>query len=68
MTGKMVGAKGLFIVLIYYVSESFALKYSLIIIATLQLISIPVAKILIRKSSRYLSKPVTLLDKESKIA
>ncbi|MQY78705.1 MAG: MFS transporter [Bacteroidetes bacterium] len=59
---------GLFIVLIYYVSESFALKYSLIIIATLQLISIPVAKSLIRKSHRYLSKPETLLDKESKIA
>jgi len=56
---------GLFIVLIYYVSESFALKYSLIIIAILQLLSIPVAKALIRKSNTYLSKPETLTEKES---
>ena len=57
---------GLFIVLIYYVSESFALKYSLIIIATLQLLSIPVAKSLIRKSNTYLTKSEALLEKESK--
>ena len=56
---------GLFLVLIYYVSEPFALKYSLIIIATVQLISIPVAKALIRKSNTYLSKPETLTEKES---
>lgn len=51
--GRFIGL-ALFIVLVYYVSESFALKYSLIIIATLQLVSIPVAKSLIRKSNRYL--------------
>ena len=56
---------GLFLVLIYYVSESFALKYALIIIATVQLISIPVAKSLIRKSNTYLSKPEILTEKES---
>lgn len=56
---------GLFLVLIYYVSEPFALKYSLIIIATVQLISIPVAKSLIRKSNTYLSKPEILTKKES---
>lgn len=65
--GRFIGLV-LFIVLIYYVSEPFALKYSLIIIATLQLISIPVAKTLIRKSNIYLSKPEILLEKESKIA
>lgn len=52
--GRFLGL-GLFIVLITYVSESFALKYSLIIIATVQLISIPVAKSLIRKSNLYKS-------------
>jgi len=56
----------LFIVLIYYVSESFALKYSLIIIATIQLISIPVAKSLIRKSNTYLTKPEALQKEKSK--
>jgi len=65
--GRFIGLV-LFIVLIYYVSEPFALKYSLIIIATLQLISIPVAKTLIRKSNTYLSKPEILLEKKSKIA
>ncbi len=43
----------LFMVLIYYVSESFALKYSLIIIAAIQLLSIPVARKLIRKANTY---------------
>jgi len=47
----------LFIVLIYYVSESFALKYSLIIIAAVQLLAIPVAQRLIRKSNSYSTKP-----------
>lgn len=46
----------LFIVLIYYVSESFALKYSLIIIASVQLLAIPVAQRLIRKSNTYKNK------------
>lgn len=50
--GRFAGL-GLFIVLIYYVSESFALKYSLIIIAVVQLLSIPVAKGLIRKTNSY---------------
>ena len=65
--GRFLGL-GLFIVLIYYVSESFALKYSLIIIAAIQLISIPVAKSLIRKSNKYLTKSETLIDKESEKA
>lgn len=56
----------LFIVLIYYVSESFALKYSLIIIATIQLISIPVAKSLIRKTNTYPTKPEALQNEKSK--
>jgi len=50
--GRFIGL-GLFILLIYYVSESFALKYSLIIIAVVQLLSIPVAKGLIRKTDSY---------------
>ena len=57
--GRFIGL-GLFIVLIYYVSESFALKYSLIIIASVQLIAIPVAKRLIRKSNTYNTKPEPL--------
>ncbi len=56
----------LFIVLIYYVSESFALKYSLIIIAVVQLLAIPVAKRLIRKSNTYSTKPDDLREKEKK--
>lgn len=52
--GRFIGL-GLFILLIYYVSESFALKYSLIIIATVQLLSIPVAKGLIRKTNSFKS-------------
>ncbi|MCD4768993.1 MAG: MFS transporter [Bacteroidales bacterium] len=57
----------LFIVLIYYVSESFALKYSLIIIATVQLLAIPVAKRLIRKSNTYSTKPDDLPKTEKQI-
>jgi len=57
----------LFMVLIYYVSESFALKYSLIIIAGVQLLSIPLARKLIRQSNTYADKPEPLL-KEKKIA
>jgi YQGE family putative transporter len=45
----------LFVILIYYVSESFALKYSLIIIAISQLLSIPVAKKLIEKTNSFLN-------------
>ena len=41
--GRFIGLV-LFIVLATYVSESFALKYALIIIAVLQLASIPMAK------------------------
>ena len=64
--GRFMGL-GLFIVLIYYVSESFALKYSLIIIATVQLLSIPVAKRVIRKSITYNTKPKPLLNQVKKI-
>lgn len=44
---------GVFILLAYYVSETFALKYALIIIATLQIISIPVASHIIKKANNY---------------
>jgi YQGE family putative transporter len=49
--GRLVGL-GLFIVLASYVSEEFALKYSLIVIAVMQLASIPVAKHIIRECNR----------------
>jgi len=42
----------LFIVLAYYVSESFALKYALIIIAAMQLASIPMAKHIIKECNK----------------
>jgi YQGE family putative transporter len=64
--GRFIGLV-LFIVLINYVSESFALKYSLIIIAAIQLLSIPVAKRLIRKANTYSNKPEPLRE-EKKIA
>lgn len=54
--GRFLGL-GLFIFLIMYVSESFALKYSLIIIATIQLLSIPVARRVIRKANTYETAP-----------
>ncbi|MCF8381141.1 MAG: MFS transporter [Bacteroidales bacterium] len=53
--GRFLGL-GLFIFLIYYVSESFALKYSLIIIASVQLLAIPVAKGVIKASNNYITK------------
>jgi len=42
----------LFLLLTHYVSGVFALKYSLLIIAVLQLISIPVAKLIIKHTSK----------------
>lgn len=42
----------MFLMLTHYVSEVFALKYSLLIIALLQLISIPVAKMIIRHTDK----------------
>jgi len=65
--GRFLGL-GLFIFLIYYVSESFALKYSLIIIASVQLFAIPVAKRLIKKSNTYVLKPDPELEKDKKMA
>jgi YQGE family putative transporter len=50
--GRFIGL-GLFIFLITYVSESFALKYSLIIIAAIQLLSIPVARRVIKRADTY---------------
>lgn len=41
----------LFIVLAFYVSEEFALRYALIIVGALQLISYPIAKNLIRETN-----------------
>jgi YQGE family putative transporter len=49
--GRLLGL-GLFIVLATYVSESFALKYSLVIIAVTQLASIPVAKHIVMEAER----------------
>jgi YQGE family putative transporter len=42
----------LFIVLMFYVSESFALKYSLLIVAAIQMLSIPVAKNIIKSTTK----------------
>ena len=45
-----VGGLGLFIFLAFYVSETFALRYSLIIVAILQMLSIPLAKNIMKQS------------------
>jgi YQGE family putative transporter len=50
--GRFLGL-GMFIYLAFYISESFALKYALIIVATIQLLSIPVAKHIINQSYSY---------------
>ncbi|MBK6347604.1 MAG: MFS transporter [Bacteroidales bacterium] len=47
--GRVTGL-GLFIFLAFYVSESFALRYSLIIVAVLQMLSIPLAKNIMKDS------------------
>ncbi|CAN5355662.1 hypothetical protein BH23BAC2_BH23BAC2_04480 [soil metagenome] len=52
--GRFIGL-GLFIVFAYYISEIFALKYSLIVIAVLQVASLPIARLII-KTSNSLSK------------
>jgi len=49
--GRFIGLV-LFIVLMYYVSESFALKYSLLIVAVIQMLSIPVAKNIVKKTQQ----------------
>jgi len=49
--GRLIGL-GLFILLATYVSETFALKYSLVIIAVTQLASIPVAKHIVKEAER----------------
>lgn len=51
--GRVIGL-GMFIFLAFYVSESFALRYSLIIVAVLQMLSIPLAKNIMKES--YLEK------------
>jgi len=48
-TGRVLGL-GLFIFLAFYVSESFALMYSLIIVAALQMLSIGLAKNIMKQS------------------
>lgn len=48
--GRFIGLV-LFIVFAYYISEVFALKYSLIVIAVLQLASLPLAEHIIKKSN-----------------
>ncbi|MDP2423952.1 MAG: MFS transporter [Bacteroidales bacterium] len=47
--GRVIGL-GLFIFLALYVSETFALRYSLIIVAALQMLSIPLAKNIMKQS------------------
>ena len=47
--GRVAGL-GLFIALAYFVSENFALRYALIIVAALQMISIPLAKNIMKHS------------------
>jgi YQGE family putative transporter len=49
--GRFLGL-GLFIVLATYVSETFALKYSLIVIAILQVLSIPLAKHIVSEANK----------------
>ena len=48
--GRFIGL-GLFIVFAYYISEIFALKYSLIVIAILQVASLPLATHIIKKTN-----------------
>lgn len=47
--GRVLGL-GLFILLAFYASETFALRYALIIVATLQMLSIPLAKNIMKHS------------------
>ncbi len=47
--GRVIGL-GLFIFLAFYVSETFALRYALIIVAVLQMLSIPLAKNIMKHS------------------
>jgi YQGE family putative transporter len=47
--GRVAGL-GLFIFLAFYVSETFALRYSLVIVAVLQMLSIPLAKNIMKQS------------------
>lgn len=47
--GRIVGL-GLFIFLAFYVSEAFALRYAIIIVAVIQLLSIPLAKDILKHS------------------
>jgi YQGE family putative transporter len=47
--GRVVGL-GLFIFLAFYVSETFALRYALIIVALVQLLAIPLAKNIMKDS------------------
>lgn len=47
--GRVLGL-GLFIFLAFYVSETFALRYALIIVAVIQLLSIPLAKNIMKHS------------------
>jgi YQGE family putative transporter len=48
-TGRVLGL-GLFIFLAYAVSEVFALRYALIIVASLQMLSIPLARNIMKNS------------------
>jgi MFS transporter, YQGE family, putative transporter len=52
--GRFIGLV-LFIVLAFYVSETFALKYSLLIVAALQMLSIPVARNIIKHTGKMIA-------------
>lgn len=50
--GRFAGC-GLFILLAYRVSDTFALRYALLIVALVQMLSLPVAKMILRGCSRH---------------
>ncbi|MDZ4147487.1 MAG: MFS transporter [Flavobacteriaceae bacterium] len=50
--GRVMGL-GMFILLAYNVSEIFALKYALIVVALIQLLAIPLMKIIIKITEKY---------------
>jgi MFS transporter, YQGE family, putative transporter len=62
------GGCGLFIVLANQVSDTFALRYALLIIGVTQLIAIPVAKWVLRHCAVHTLLPVAELQAEDKTA
>jgi YQGE family putative transporter len=50
--GRFTGC-GLFILLAFWVSDTFALRFALLFVAAAQMLSIPVAKVILRECARY---------------